>query len=147
MTARSLMSLKSGEPSDEFLWVSRISPWSYDFSSGVSWFPSFKVFLIVVYTGSGVARTTADSFFAAYKRYWISNFCCWRSLSMRSCSFLLGKARVRTKPRIAPTIKTTIGIGSSISLTNETPIVQNFESRMMKLIAVALRLNGKRRSS
>lgn len=66
---------------------------------------------------------------------------------MRSCSFLLGNPRVRAKPIIAATIKTTIGIGSSISLTNDTPIVQNFESKMMKLIAVALRLNGNRRSS
>lgn len=89
---------------------------------------------------------TGSSFYAC-KRYLISLFCCSKSLSIRACSALLGNAKVRSNPRIEPTIKTTIGIGSSISLTNETPIVQNFESRMMKLMAVALRLNGKMRSS
>ena len=60
---------------------------------------------------------------------------------------MLGNAKVKANPIIASTIKTRSGMGSYISLTNGTPIVKNFESKMITFIAVALRLNGKIRSS
>ena len=49
--------------------------------------------------------------------------------------------------RIARPIMTTIGIGSSSSLTNGAPIVQLFETRTMMFIPVAFLLNGMTRSS
>jgi hypothetical protein len=45
------------------------------------------------------------------------------------------------------TATTPIGIGSGISLTKETPIVKNFETKMMAFVAVAFLLKGKIRSS
>jgi hypothetical protein len=45
------------------------------------------------------------------------------------------------------TATTPIGIGSGISFTKETPIVKNFETKRMQLVAVAFLLNGKILSS
>jgi len=45
------------------------------------------------------------------------------------------------------TATTPIGIGSGISLTNETPIVKNFETKIMQFVAVAFLLKGKILSS
>ena len=60
---------------------------------------------------------------------------------------MVGNKKVRQYAAAEKTIRTTIGIGSCISLTNDTPIVKNLESRIMTLIAVAFRLKGKILSS
>lgn len=69
------------------------------------------------------------------------------SFSISSSYSLVGKKKVNKKPRKQIAIITIIGIGSFISLTNGTPTVKNFETKIMILTAVAFLENGNNLSS
>ena len=69
------------------------------------------------------------------------------SLSISSSYSLVGKKNVKRKPRKHIAIIIIIGIGSFISLTNGTPIVKNFETKIMMFTAVAFLEKGNNLSS